>query len=196
MPDPTSLKSYETVLDNIIKKSDRIKMLEDCQNTQNGSTFDENLSCFKLKGKLTYKYSGNGYSLYNNVDSTNAYNILNSITGTGTADSSSGKLISYKNMFVPFANEGYNTNISDFSKFERDIIDLSGGLHRNNDFRKDIKNNYKTVNDLRSELDNKMRDIYNPEEEDPYLLHNQSIYLTLSWTILATSVLYYLFVKL
>lgn len=195
MSNPTYLKKYETALDNIIKQSDRIKMLQDCQNSQNASdSFDENLSCFKLDGNSTYKYSGTGYSLY---DHENAYNILNSITPTGKPHGPGNeKGISYHDIFKKFANDGYTTNIGDFSKFERDITDLSGALHRSADFRPDIQQNYKNINDLRSELDNKMRDIYNPDYEDEYILHNQSVYMTLSWTILATTVLYYLFVKL
>jgi hypothetical protein len=93
-------------------------------------------------------------------------------------------------------NTGYVADITKLTAFKQDIADLSGGLNRATDFNSNIKDKYKTINELRSELDNKMRDIYNPEDQDPYILHNQSVYMTLSWTILATSVLYYLFVKL
>ena len=190
MPNPTHLKKYEGALVDIDSQSIKVRMLEDCRNSQ--SPFNENASCFKLDGVKTYKYNETGYSLYNND------NLLSDISASGVAHAGMGDLngVSYNDILSSFIITGYETNINDYTKFEQDIIDLSGGLNNRNHFNQDIQTNYKKVNDLRSELDNKMRDIYNPEDQDSYRLHDQSIYMTLSWTILATSVLYYLFVKL
>lgn len=187
----TSLKKYEGALVDIQNQAAKIRMLEDCRNSQ--SPFNENASCFKLmNGLQTYKYSPTGYSLYSNN------NLLTDIsaTGMGHAGMSDSNGVSYNNILSSFIIAGYETNVNDYTKFEQDITDLSGALNNRGHFNNNIQTKYKNVNDLRSELDNKMRDIYNPEEQDAHRLHDQSIYMTLSWTILATSVLYYLFVKL
>lgn len=196
----TSLKKYEGALDSIYKTNLKNRLLDDCYKAQND--FDESASCFKQFGDTWKLYSPTGYNRYENQD---AVAILNSvspsesiITRTGTAHNNLNDLsgVSYKDIFNSIAVSGYNQDISQFTKFKQDITDLSGALHNRGHFNHDIQTKYKNVNDLRSELDNKMRDIYNPEEQDAYRLHDQSIYMTLSWTILATSVLYYLFVKL
>ena len=76
-----------------------------------------------------------------------------------------------------------------------DISDLQGGIS-------DISNepgymsDYKEVKDLHNKLDNQMREIYNPDMEDVHIMHSSTVYMSLAWTVLATSVLYFLFQKL
>jgi hypothetical protein len=79
--------------------------------------------------------------------------------------------------------------------YSQDILDLQGGIS-------DISNEpgymkeYKEVKDLHNKLDNKMREIYNPDMEDVHIMHSSTVYMSLAWTVLATSVLYFLFQKL
>ena len=189
---PTDLKNYESALDSMKKNVDKIQLLDDCYKSQ--SPFNANASCYKLDGTDWKRYSDNSYVNYQNSAKTT----LPTLPRTGTAHANLNDLsgVSYKDIFNNLAVDNYNGNSAFYSEFTQDITDLSGALHRAGDFHNDLKNKYQAINDLRSELDNKMRDIYNPEEQDSYRLHDQSIYMTLSWTILATSVLYYLFVKL
>ena len=56
-----------------------------------------------------------------------------------------------------------------------------------------IPNKQKQIRELRNKLDNRMREIYHPEDSDIYIDHRSSVYMSLAWTAIATSVLYYLF---
>lgn len=57
------------------------------------------------------------------------------------------------------------------------------------------KNTHKEVKELRNELDNKMRELYG-EKGDPDLNLDSSVYSTMLFTIMTTSLLYYLFAKM
>lgn len=57
------------------------------------------------------------------------------------------------------------------------------------------KNKHKEVKELRNELDNKMRELYG-EKGDPDLNLDSSVYSTMLFTIMTTSLLYYLFAKM
>lgn len=57
------------------------------------------------------------------------------------------------------------------------------------------KNTHKEVKELRNELDNKMRELYG-EKGDPDLNLDSSVYSTMLFTIMTTSLLYFLFVKM
>ena len=60
---------------------------------------------------------------------------------------------------------------------------------------KTTKNKHKQVKELRNELDNKMRELYG-EKGDPDLNLDSSVYSTMLFTIMTTSLLYFLFVKM
>ena len=61
---------------------------------------------------------------------------------------------------------------------------------------KDLLDEHNKIKALRKDLDNKVNELRNTEKTDNQILHDNSVYVTLTWTVLATSVLYYLFVKL
>lgn len=190
----SNLKRFETTLDGIKQNSDLYRLLDDCK-TRQGPSFNASSTCYDLSGTVAYIRTDPAYTTpYVNAYVSNPYTILNGIPNIPATGGK--KSITYNNILGRWVNTGYTTDIDNLTAFQQDIADLSGGLNRATDFNSNIKDKYKTINELRSELDNKMRDIYNPEDQDPYILHNQSVYMTLSWTILATSVLYYLFVKL
>jgi hypothetical protein len=183
MGDNTNLKKFHTTLDRVGRMGQKIQMINDCENSQ--TPFLETATCFSLdNGKV--KHMGSDYAKF--PDS--AYGILHNIKN---ADQST---FSYNDLYDSAVLDGYNGTASMFDVYEQDVVDLSGALHDENRFNDDLQQKYKSVRSLRDELDNKMREIYNPEFQDSNISHEQSIYLTLSWTIVATSVLYYLFVKL
>lgn len=80
--------------------------------------------------------------------------------------------------------------------FNQDFTDLSGGVEDILDNKHVLPAQYKQVKELRNDLDNKMRDILNQGETDVTRMHDSDVYMTFGWTLLATSVLYYLFSKL
>ena len=94
---------------------------------------------------------------------------------------------------VSKAGAGYNLD-----DFTQDLTDLSYALASNDfsDTHPDKVNQYRVMKRKRKELDNKMRELYENEYTDNQLMYDNSVYVNLAWTVLATSVLYYLFVKL
>ena len=101
----------------------------------------------------------------------------------------------FKDAYETFILDAYGANDA-YTIFAQDIVDLSGGLHGAFARSSEIPDKHKAIKLLRNELDNKMREIYNPELEDTHIMHDSNVYMTLAWTVLATSVLYYLFIKL
>lgn len=79
--------------------------------------------------------------------------------------------------------------------YSDDISDLQGGIS-NISNEPGYMSDYKEVKDLHNKLDNQMREIYNPDMEDVHIMHSSTVYMSLAWTVLATSVLYFLFQKL
>jgi len=181
----TKLKNFESTLNNVQQANRIIEMMNECQSSQ--SSFSTVFPCFKESENSTLIYDGNGG--YKHYDKSNLLLDLPTVT----LNSVSG--VSYAGLLSRSSLIGYSIDI-DRPVFQHDLQDLSGALHRSTDFRQNIKTKYKSVNELRSELDQKMKEIYDPDDQDTYILHNQSIYMTLSWTIIATSVLFYLFAKL
>ena len=103
--------------------------------------------------------------------------------------------VDFKVLYQNFINAAYS-GAKDYASFEQDIVDLSGGLHGAFARSSEIPEKHKAIKALRNELDNKMRELYNPELEDTHIMRDSNVYMTLAWTVLATSVLYYLFIKL
>lgn len=99
----------------------------------------------------------------------------------------------FSDMYGEFLEVAYDSN--SYPAFLQDIKDISGGIQTALENR-DIPNGHKDIVTLRNKLDNKMRNLYNPELDDVNIMHTSSVYSSLAWTILATSVLYYLFLKL
>jgi len=190
----SNLKAFETTLDGINTNLDLYRLLDACKTRVGSSIIASSTICYDLSG--TVAYTGGSATPYVNAYVSNPFHTLNTIPSPYFTEKDGKRSFTYDNILGYWVNTGYITDMDKLTAFKQDITDLSGGLNRATDFNSNIKDKYKTINELRSELDNKMRDIYNPEDQDPYILHNQSVYMTLSWTILATSVLYYLFVKL
>ena len=107
-------------------------------------------------------------------------------------------IYTYGNIYTRLVQKagGFNGNIAIFAQ---DLTDISAGLNVHSGFNIDHPANvikYKTMKKKRKELDLKMRELYDQSNSDVNLLFDNSVYVNLAWTVLATSVLYYLFVKL
>ena len=193
----THLREFENTLSAIEDQANQFKMLQDCRDSQSTS-FSTAAPCFNLaNNKASLTRTGSEYTL--NSPTVTAYNILHAIPRRkvdGTDGASTDAPVSYQDLLNTISVTGYSSNTAMFDVFKQDVLDLNNSLGNSANFLPDIDGEYKSVRELRGELDNKMREIYNPDNQDPYILNNQSVYMTLSWTILATSVLYYLFVKL
>ena len=86
-------------------------------------------------------------------------------------------------------------NVSGNDTYSQDILDLQGGIRAISN-EPGYMSDYKEVKDLHNKLDNQMREIYNPDMEDVHIMHSSTVYMSLAWTVLATSVLYFLFQQL
>ena len=87
----------------------------------------------------------------------------------------------------------YDTDID----LATDAADLSNGINKYTDTDYDtLITDHKEIKRKRNELDQKMRDVYEADNTDMAIMDNSSSYITLTWTVLAISLLYYLFRKL
>ena len=78
-----------------------------------------------------------------------------------------------------------------------DAADLSNGINNYTDTDYDkLITDHEEIKRKRNELDQKMRDVYEADNTDMAIMDNSSSYITLTWTVLAISLLYYLFRKL
>ena len=89
---------------------------------------------------------------------------------------------------LPYNQTGYENDVN--------ALETKTGTLRNNTDHKDLLDDHNKIKALRKDLDNKVNELRNTEKTDNQILHDNSVYVTLTWTVLATSVLYYLFVKL
>lgn len=82
------------------------------------------------------------------------------------------------------------------TKFSQDVTDLSTGINNYTDDYDQLVTDHVEIKRKRNELDQKMRDVYEADNTDMAIMDNSSSYITLTWTVLAISLLYYLFRKL
>jgi hypothetical protein len=86
---------------------------------------------------------------------------------------------------------GSNTDLA------TDAADLSNGINNYTDTDHDkLITDHVEIKRKRNELDQKMQDVYEADNTDMAIMDNSSSYITLTWTVLAISLLYYLFRKL
>ena len=135
-------------------------------------------------------------SLYDFYKLENAYNTCsqNTLSGTDvcpqdteerTMDEINRILL---NTRLPYNQTGYENDVT--------ALQTKTGTLRSNTDHKDLLDDHNKIKALRKDLDNKVNELRNTEKTDNQILHDNSVYVTLTWTVLATSVLYYLFVKL
>ena len=187
----TTLNSFHSELEKIYTNDALNKVLRKCQEE------DRDVCMYaptndNPNGKLYYDIAlddevpvlrttdmvgsgGSGVNTYN-IEDIDYYTTGNIYTYLVTNDSS------YNNIDV----------------FTQDLTDLSYALASNDfsDIHPDKVKQYRVMKRKRKELDNKMRELYENEYTDNQLMYDNSVYVNLAWTVLATSVLYYLFVKL
>lgn len=77
-----------------------------------------------------------------------------------------------------------------------DAVDLSTGINNYTGDYDQLVTDHEEIKRKRNELDQKMRDVYEADNTDMAIMDNSSSYITLTWTVLAISLLYYLFRKL
>jgi hypothetical protein len=148
--------------------------LKDFYDTLTGDTVGADITALETCYKAMIADKGQYDGSFNCTD----------ISGSPTFQAAYGTLL----------DKAYN-NTSGNDTYSKDISDLQGGIS-NIQNEPGYMSHYKEVKDLHNKLDNQMREIYNPDMEDVHIMHSSTVYMSLAWTVLATSVLYFLFQKL
>jgi len=143
--------------------------------------------CFKKDDSC----SSNTYSLIEK--SCYSVNLFDSRFSTWSNEETITKnhLLNYLNSQQPYYSSTNEAKV--------DFTDFQQGVHQtatNTGEYDTLLSDHLDVKKKRKELDLKMRELYEQEKSDVQIMHDNSVYVTFAYTVLATSVLYYLFVKL
>lgn len=184
----TTLNSFHRNLEKIYANDTLNKVLRQCQEA-GLRTGDTCMTCAKSGNENDLLKDINGEI----IDGLTLDNISNMVQG----EDSVNILFTTGNIYAYLVDDVHNLN-GNVASLKQDFTDLSYAL-ASNDFSNIHPDNVKQYRDMkrkRKELDNKMRELYENEYTDNQLMYDNSVYVNLAWTVLATSVLYYLFVKL
>ena len=91
---------------------------------------------------------------------------------------------------------GTSYRVNDYDAFLQDLKDIQGGIQTSLPKENLLKEKSKEVNDIRNNLDKKMKDMYDPTQDDDYILYQSTIYMSMAWAILGASIIYYISQKL
>ena len=135
-------------------------------------------------------------SLYDFYNLENAYNTCsdNNLSGTQVCPQDTEKRTMDEINHVllhtrlPYNQTGYENDINAIQRKTNNL--------RSNSDHNELLEKHNKIKSLRKDLDNKVNELRNTEKPDNQQMYDNSVYMTLTWTVLATSVLYYLFVKL
>lgn len=194
----TQLKNFEDKLERIIESADVNDLLRNCASyySNSGTLNDDSVCANSTNGNVHYYNSSEQIAFDTLAHSTfiNDFSLYSYDNGNGNDK----RFYTYGNIYTKLVTEaqGFNGNIAIFAQ---DLTDISAGLNVHSGFNIDHPDNitkYKNMKSKRKDLDLKMRELYDQSNSDVNLLFDNSVYVNLAWTVLATSVLYYLFVKL
>ena len=191
----TQIRNFEKKLETIIQSAEVNNLLRNCASDYGGSLNEDSVCVSSMGGNVFVEDTNNLYTgTLNYSDFINDFSLNSYDNGDGTGT----MFYTYGNIYTKLVSDagGFNGNIAIFAQ---DLTDISAGLNVHSGFNSDHPSNitkYKTMKNKRKELDWKMREIYDQSNSDVNLLFDNSVYVNLAWTVLATSVLYYLFVKL
>ena len=180
----TDIVSFNTNLQGATNIVHYIDAYTDC-NTNYGDVtpLDASLCYTKpLDGVLT---DSNG----NAVDETKNYYTtisgeIETVGGPLTYDALKRKIMSSP---LIYTETEFTADVNDLKKLVNGSYDPSFNY---------IINQHENNKKKQNELDFKMRELYEEEKNDTKILYDNSVFLTMTYTVLATSLLYYLFVKL
>lgn len=174
----TKLNTFHTNLETIYANDTLNKVLRECQ--ENGTT-----DCVKTVDFIDY-YKYGTTEVINGID----------LSGVSYYTVGSDNIYTTGNIYAKLVNDA--SDYSTMAEFAQDLVDISNALISTDfsDYHPDQMSKYKSMKQKRKDLDNKMRELYANEYTDNQMMYDSSVYVNLAWTVLATSVLYYLFVKL
>jgi hypothetical protein len=182
----TTLNSFHTELKKIYANDTLNKVLRKCQEAGVGT----DQTC------MTSAISDNNNGVLKDINGETIVGlVLDNIGDMGQDDDGVNTLFTTGNIYTYLVT--HTSDYNNLDDFTQDLTDLSYAL-ASSDFsdHPDKVKQYREMKRTRRGLDRKMRELYENEYTDNQLLYDNSVYVNLAWTVLATSVLYYLFVKL
>lgn len=200
----TQLKKFQSTLETIYSADNLNTALRDCKD-EAGYTGDDYV-CFIHDASNNHIYKGDGstqLSSYYDNGVARVSDISSSFMPIHYNNRSSYDAVNEKYTYT-FGNVyahliGNSDEVGNYEDFKQDLSDVYHAMYTNSHFddhHTTEMNKYITMKNKRKDLDRKMREIYDEKNSDTYVMFDNSVYTNLAWTVLATSVLYYLFVKL
>lgn len=178
------------------------KLVESCHNNSNDVPINDTV-CYVIRGTC----SSNNNCYYKKMETT-PFDISRAypLSGHSTNDISNvigvaPRSITWGNLKALQLSESYRSTsaVDDehIRQIMQDIHDLSGSLQRaqHAGTYSDTINIQRENRIKRDALDRKMQSLYE-QESDVTMRYDNSVYTTLIWTVMTTSILYYLFIKL
>jgi hypothetical protein len=202
----TQLKRFQSRLETIYSADLLNTAFRDCKDEAGYADQGDSYVCFihDASNNTIENSTGNPIASYYNDDNSARVSDI----------SSSFMPIHYKNLgSYDAVNETYtytfgnvyahlignSDKVGNYEDFKQDLSDVYHAMYTNSHFddhHTNKMNEYMKTKKKRKDLDRKMREIYDEKNSDTYMMFDNSVYTNLAWTVLATSVLYYLFVKL
>lgn len=182
------------------------KLLAKCMSDYKYGRDDDNLlqntsKCFEVQGNQIKDKDGNVIN-------------LDGITAADLSHYTNQNNITLENIQYEVNESSYNFNPNDFINDWKDLRTSLGDIPLKEDgtfnmsgltstrldsyhdtFDETIRDKHKNILKKRNNLDNKMREMYG-EKGDPDFNLDASVYSTMLFTIMTTSLLYYLFIKM
>jgi hypothetical protein len=186
----TEFSNFHSKLTKIQQQTNTLTALQNCIDRKSVSNFNSNTVCYKINNGKIY-IDTTGPSMEVSADISNGLYGVSATNNEIKIGDIYGKLLT--NEIGGYSTVGeLNADIRDLKK-GIDMIRIGGS--KSADFA-GLLTTHNSIQETRNDLDRKMRDLYENEYNDNRFLHDQSIYATLAWTVVATSILYYLFVKI
>jgi hypothetical protein len=185
---PTNLKNFQTDL-NTIQDSLLIPVLQACETKYAADTEQSLNNRFCMQ--KTSGVGGKTYAYWNGD------NLTNTLTNySGYPDDAVDVSYSYQALKTRVFQSGNNY---DYSNYSYDLTEISNNLVDDtsfNTFHNATANLYSQMKSARRDLDNKMRSLYEDGYSDTDIHYENAVIVNLTCTVLATCVLYFIFVKL
>lgn len=102
--------------------------------------------------------------------------------------------VSFTELYSEMIGTSYRVN--SYDAFVQDLKDIQHGIQTSLTKKNILTDKSKDVNDFRNDLDEKMKEMYNPTDGDDYIMYNSTLYMSMGWTILGASIIYYISQKI
>lgn len=203
----TQLRTFQSTLETIYSADNLNTALRACKDEAGYAAQGDNYVCFihDASNNTIKNGTGNDIASYYNDDGTARVSDISSSFMPIYNSSNLGSYDAVNNRYTyTFGNVyahliGQSNGVGNYADFKQDLSDVYHAMYTNSHFddhHTTEMDKYIAMKNKRKDLDRKMREIYDEKNSDTYVMFDNSVYTNLAWTVLATSVLYYLFVKL